>query len=271
MNMYLSRIWSKSKGPALSLLASIFPLIGGIWSFDFQKLSPDTTLSSQAVYSTRVELTIWFLLIVSFLLSCVFIYSLAIITRDKKASKEELAETVRSIREAVENRYTIYQRETLSPSIDKAMHEEARKGFSFPQGSLANRLFDIYLKEVSVYSSMIREFSLSITSNSNTCFSSPEFIRLFNELLISHNKKIKNYHNRQVTEIFTHGSSTHAETMVEQFNNQADIETKLRCKELLSSLKIKNLSTCAEMAFQSWEPIIKEKPKPHIFVEEDAK
>lgn len=183
---------------------------------------------------------------------------------------EELANTFRTIRETVENTYTIHQRDTLSPSIDNAMNEEASKGFSLPQGSLAGRLFDIYLKEVSVYSSMIRECSLSLINNSSVRFSSPEFIGLFKELLIAHNKKIKNYHNRQATELFTHGSSTHAERMVDHFSKQADIETKLRCKELLAALKISNLSTCTEMVFQPWDPIIKEKPKPHTFVEEDV-
>ena len=184
--------------------------------------------------------------------------------------QKELAGTVICIRETVENNYTIHQRDTLSPSIQKAMNEEASKGFSLPQGSLAGRLFDIYLKEISVYASMIRECSLSLINNSSMRFSSFEFIELFKELLIAHNKKIKNYHNRQVTDLFTHGSSTHAETMVDHFSKQADVETKLRCKELLASLKIYNLSTCAEMDFQPWEPIIKEKPKPHTFVEDDS-
>jgi hypothetical protein len=266
--MHLPKLWNKSKGPAISLSATTAALIGGLWSFDFQKLSPNTTLSSQTIYDIRVRLTLLFLLILAFLLLCVLIYSLVIIVKDKKSFRKELADTVKSIKETVENNYTIHQRETLSPSIEKAMNEEASRGLPLPQGSLAGRLFDIYLNEISIFSSIILEVSLSFASNYSNVFSLPELIGLFKELLIAHNAIIKKYHNCLVTDLFTHGNSTHTELMVDHFNKQADVETKLRCKELLSALKIKDLSTCAEMIFPPWEPIQKEKSKPHIFIEE---
>lgn len=267
-HMYLSKLWNKSKGPILPLLATIIPSIGGIWSFDFQKLSPDITLSSQAIYNTRVELTIWFLLIVAFLLSCVFIYSVIATINDRKSLKNEVKNIIKSIKETTENNYTIHQRDSLSPSISKAMDEEAAKGFNLPQGSLAGRLFDIHLNEISVYSSIIQEASLSFASNNDINFSSPEFIKIFNDLLIAHNTKIKNYHNPLITNLFDRGNSTHTETMVDRFNKQAEVETKLRFKELLSTLKVKSLSSCDEMVFPPWVPIEIEKPKPHVYESE---
>lgn len=266
--MYLSKIWSKSKGPILPLLTSIAPSIIGIWNFDFQKLSPDVTLSSQAIYSTQVELTIWFLLIVAFLLSCVFLYSLAIIIKDKKASKEELADTVRSIRETVENNYTIHERDVLNTNIRKTLDEEASKGSRLPQGLLAGRLFDIHLNEVSIFTYIVREVSLSFAENSTISLSSTELLELFNELLIGHNTIIKNYHNSMAVDLFGYNDSSHAKTMVDNFNKQADIETKLRCKELLSALKIKNTPTCSTMVFPLWEPIKKKESQKHHYFEE---
>jgi len=183
--------------------------------------------------------------------------------------KADLSEILKCINESAENNYTIHQRNTLSPSIDKAMNEEASKGFDLPQGSLADRLFDIYLNEVSVYSLMLRDSTLSLASHPEMQFSSPEFIHMFQELLIAHNKRIKNFHNRQITDLFSPNSSTLADRMVEHFSNQVDVETKLRYKELLALLNIKKLTSCNEMVFQSWEPVVREKPKPHNYNEED--
>jgi hypothetical protein len=199
-------------------------------------------------------------------MSFVVIYSLAISFREQSALTKELSDTVESIKETVKNNYTIHQRETLSPSINKASDEEASRGFNLPTGALAGRLFDIHLKEISIFASIIREASLSFINNSGVSLSSPELLELFSELLIGHNKKIKIYHNSLVTDLFCHNSSTHSET----FNKQADIETKLRCKELLSALKIKNSSTCSDMVFPQWKPIKKKEPEKHHYIEEDA-
>ena len=266
--MSLLKILSKSKGPSISLIATTAALIGGLWSFEFQKLSPDTILSSQTVYNLRVNLTLLFLSILIFLLSCVFIYSVIVTINDKKSFEKEFNDIIKSIKETVNNNYTIHQRESLAPSIKKAMDEEGAKGFDLPQGSLAGRLFDIHLNEIAAFSSIISKVSSTFSTTNGDDFSSPEFIKLFNDLLIAHNIKIKNYHNSLITDLFTGGISTHAELMVDNFNKQAEIETKLRFKELLSTLKVKNLSNCDEMVFPPWVPIKKEKPKPHTYTPE---
>jgi hypothetical protein len=186
----------------------------------------------------------------------------------EKSLKKEIESIAKNIKETVKNNYTIHQREALSPSISNAMDEEGAKGFDLPQGSLTGRLFDIHLNEISIFSSIIREASLSFASNNDINFSSPEFIELFNELLTAHNTIIKNYHNSLITDLFDHGNSTHAKTMVNHFDKQTGIETKLRFKELLSALKVKNLSTCEDMIFPPWVPIEKEKQKTHVYVPE---
>lgn len=263
--MLLSKIWHKSKGPLISLSTTTAVLIGGLWSFDFQKLSPTTTLTSQTIYDLRVGLTTLFLLILFSLLSCVFAYAVIAVIKNKKSLEKELKNISNSIRKTVKNNYTIHQRETLSPSIRKAMNKEGSKGFNLPQGSLAGRLFDIHLNEVSVYSSIIREVSSSFASNNGIDFSEPEFIYLFSSLLTSHNVEIKNYHNSLITDLFDRDSSTHAVTMVDHFNKQSEIETILRLQELLSTLKVKNLSACEEVVFPPWIPAKKEKPKQHTY------
>lgn len=265
--MHLSKLWSRYKGPIGWLLAMQGILISGLWSFDLQKLSPDTILTAQTIFDIRSGLSILSLLMCILFILCVFIYSFVATIRDKKALTIEMEYTVKSIKETVENNYTIHQRETLSPNIDKAMEEEGNKGFNLPQGLLAGRLFDIHLNEIFIFASIIREATLSFTSNPTISLSSPELLELFNELLIGHNAKIKTYHNSMITDLFSYNSS-YTETMVDHFNKQAEIETRLRCKELLSALKIKNLSHCAAMVFPKWEPIKKEKPKPHVFVKE---
>lgn len=267
--MLLLKLLNRAKGPSVSLIGTTIAMICGVWSFDFQKLFPDTNITPQTIYNIRAGLTQSFLLILIFLLSCVWLYNLVLVIKSRKDFAKDLADTVKAIRESVENNYTIHQRTTLSPSIDEAMEEEANKGFELPQGSLAGRLFDIYLNEVSVYCLMLRDSTLLLARHPEIQFTSPEFIHLFQELLIAHNKRIKNFHNRQISDLFSPNSSTIAERMVEHFSNQADVETKLRYKELLSSLNIKKLTSCDEMVFQSLEPIVREKPKPHIFVEEE--
>ena len=267
--MILLKLLNRSKGPSISLIGTTIAMIGGVWSFDFQKLFPGTSITSQTIYNLRAGLTQLFLLILIFLLSCVWLYYLVLVIKSKKDFAKDLTDTVKTIKESVENNYKIHQRSTLSPSIDKAMNEEASRGFNLPQGSLAGSLFDIYLNEISVYSLMLHDSTLLLAHHPEIQFTSPEFIHLFQELLIAHNKRIKNFHNRQITDLFSPNSSTLADSMVEHFSNQADVETKLRYKELLASLNIKKLISCDEMVFQSWEPIIREKSKPHIFVEED--
>lgn len=268
--MLLSKLWNRSKGPLKLLSATGMSLLIGLWSFDLQKLSPNSTLTSQTIFDLRVGLSILSLLILIFLMSFVVIYSLVISFREQSALTKELLDTVESIKKIVENNYTIHQRDSFSPNISKASDEEASRGFNLPTGALAGRLFDIHLKEISIFASIIREASLSFINNSGVSLSSPELLELFSELLIGHNKKIKIYHNSLVTDLFCHNSSTHSETMVEHFNKQADIETKLRCKELLSALKIKNSSTCSDMVFPQWKPIKKKEPEKHHYIEEDA-
>ena len=268
--MHLSKLWNKYKVPLISSSATTGSLIIGIWNFDFQKLFPSTTLSTQIIYDLRVGLTLLFLLILSFLLSCVFIYCLAITIKEERTFKKELKDTIRSIRETVENKYIIHQKDFLSLNISKASEEETNREFDLPTGILAGQLFDIHLKEISIFSSIVRKVSLSFTLNSEVSLSSPELIQLFSELLIAHNVEIKKYHNGLVTDLFSCNNSFNAETMTEYFNKQADIETKLRCRELFSALKIKNSSPCSDMVFPPWEPIKKKEPEKHHFVEENS-
>lgn len=40
------------------MLASILPVLGGIWNFDFQKLFPHTTLNPDTLWKIRMGLTL---------------------------------------------------------------------------------------------------------------------------------------------------------------------------------------------------------------------
>ena len=148
------------------------------------------------------------------------------------------------------------------------MDEEGSKGWNLPQPSIANYLFDIHLKDISFYSSTILEVTSHFTSTSKLNLNSHEFLNLFCELLVEHNAKTKNYYNSMITQMFDHAGEDRVKQMVEHFSLQADKETKLRCKELLSSLKIKNSSICSDITLLQWAQPEKKSTEIHTFTEE---
>jgi len=58
MLKFLLQLSSKHKKVILLILATILPLLGGIWNFDFQKLFPYTTLNPDMIWKVRMGLTL---------------------------------------------------------------------------------------------------------------------------------------------------------------------------------------------------------------------
>lgn len=176
-----------------------------------------------------------------------------------------------NIKEIVENNYTIHQRTTLSPDISKAFDEEGKRGFDLPTGSLAGRLFDIYLNEISVFASIIKKAITLNIPQSDIEASSQELGKLISGMLINQNITLKKWHNGQIYQVFGSGPALHVDTSVENFIKQADIETKLKCKELLSNLKIYDSKICANIKIPSAAPTKKQnKPvEAHKFIEDE--
>lgn len=56
--MYLSVLLNKYKKTILWILATIPPLAGGIWNFDFQKLLPSMTLTPEDIWQIRMALSL---------------------------------------------------------------------------------------------------------------------------------------------------------------------------------------------------------------------
>ncbi|MHB8788503.1 MAG: hypothetical protein ACYDBT_01340 [Desulfobulbaceae bacterium] len=175
-----------------------------------------------------------------------------------------------NIKETVENNYTIHQRTTLSPDISKAFDEEGGRGFDLPTGSLAGRFFDIYLKEISVFASIIEKAIRLNILQSDVKSIGQELGDLISGMLINHNITLKKWHNAQIHQVFGSGTSLHVKTSVEDFIKQADIETKLRCNELFSNLKIYNPKLCTDIKIPSEVPLKEHNTtlESHKFVED---
>ncbi|MDO8656751.1 MAG: hypothetical protein Q7K45_05935 [Nanoarchaeota archaeon] len=58
MLKFLLQLSYKHKKVVLSVLASILPVLGGIWNFDFQKLFLHTTLTPDVLWEIRIGLTL---------------------------------------------------------------------------------------------------------------------------------------------------------------------------------------------------------------------
>ncbi len=177
---------------------------------------------------------------------------------EQSGKAKEHDDFLENLKETVENSYTIHQRVTLSPNIQKALSEEGSKGWNLPTGTLAGRLFDIYLGEIAVFTSLIIKAATSYMPNLETTSTNERFGEFVAEMLVNHNVSMKKCHAEFVGQLFDRNGSQHSDLSINNFSKQVDIETKLRCKELFASLNFKNFEICSNMQIPSEAPVKEE-------------
>lgn len=190
---------------------------------------------------------------------------------EERVKAEEHDNFLKNLKETVENSYTIHQRANLSPNIQKALSEEGSKGWNLPTGTLAGRLFDIYLGEVAVFTSLIIKATSSYMQDLATTSTNDRYGEFIAEMLVNHNASIKKCHNGFIGQLFDQNGAKHSDLLKNNFSKQVDIETKLRCKELFASLKFKNLQICTNMLIPPEAPVKEEQKiiQPHQFTEKE--
>ncbi len=95
--MYLLQLLAKYKVITIPLVASIIPTILGIWNFDFQRLFPNTMLSSDMLWKIRTGMTI--------ALPSIYLIALIIlILHDYKKIKIELETEIKQLQEKISDK-----------------------------------------------------------------------------------------------------------------------------------------------------------------------